>query len=72
MLLPCYWLVTNNNIRRKHNTKHTTEETKHREKDSREKHRTSGLTRSSSLRRLYTESFRILHMLKFQKGFFLY
>jgi hypothetical protein len=31
-----------------------------------------GLTRNSSLTRLYTESFRIFQMLKFQKGIFPY
>jgi hypothetical protein len=46
--------------------KDTTGQTKHTEKNSREKQRPSELTRSTPLTRLYTESFGILQMLKLQ------
>jgi hypothetical protein len=52
------------------NKQHQKEE--NTEKDSREKHRPSELMRSSPLTRLYTESFGILQMLKFQKRIFLH
>jgi hypothetical protein len=45
---------------------------KHTQQDRQnaQEQRPSGLTRSSPLTRLYTKSFRILQMLKFQKNIF--